>query len=104
MNTLFWLIKHYIRAERRFLRSDGVAGVIGMSLAVACLVVTMAVVSGYISTLQRSIQDAFGHLIVTKRGIGDAEAIVNEMKPTCSSLVARTPFLMVEAIVAAKGN
>lgn len=75
-----------------------------MTLAVACLVVTMAVVSGYISTLQRSVQDAFGHLIVMKRGTGTAEEIQKDIEPVVKNAVASTPFLMVEAILARKGH
>lgn len=75
-----------------------------MALAVACLVVTMAVVSGYISTLQRSVQDAFGHLIIMKRGTGNAEEITKDIEPVVKNAVAQTPFLMVEAILARQGH
>jgi lipoprotein-releasing system permease protein len=105
LSTLLWLLKHYIRAGRgRFFDLTAWLGVIGMALAVACLVVTMAVVSGYISTLQRSVQDAFGHLIVMKRGAGTAEEILKDVSPVVKNAVATTPFLMVEAILARKGH
>ncbi len=102
--TLLWLLRHFISHRGRLFDLTAWLGVIGMALAVACLVVTMAVVSGYISTLQRSVQDAFGHLIVMKRGLGSGDEIVKEIKPVVPDLVATTPFLMVEAILARQGQ
>lgn len=102
--TLIWLLRHYIKGRGRLFDLTAWLSVIGMALAVACLVVTMAVVSGYISTLQRSVQDAFGHLIVMKRGMGNGDEIVKEIKPLVPDLVGTTPFLMVEAIVAREGQ
>lgn len=102
--TLFWLLRHYIKGRGRLFDLSGWLSVIGMSLAVACLVVTMAVVSGYISTLQRSVQDAFGHLIIMKRGLGNGDEILKEVRPVVPDMVGTTPFLMVEAILAGHGQ
>lgn len=110
MKTLFWLLKHYVRgtrgqrSKRGFFDLTSWLSIIGMALAIACMVVTMAVVSGYISTLQRSVQDAFGHMIVMKRGFGTAQEIANDITPLISTGTATTPFLMVEAILARKGH
>lgn len=104
MSTLLWLLKHYIKGRHRLFDLTTWLSIFGMALAVACLVVTMAVVSGYISTLQRSIQDAFGHLIVTKRGMADPGEMLKEIGPGIPGMVASTPFLMVEAIVAREGK
>jgi lipoprotein-releasing system permease protein len=104
VSVLIWLLKHYLSGRRRFFDLTAWLSVIGMALAVACLVVTMAVVSGYISTLEHSVQDAFGHLIVMKRGTGNAEQITRDVKAAVTDLVATTPFLMVEAIVAREGK
>jgi lipoprotein-releasing system permease protein len=104
VNTLLWLLKHYLLGRRRSLDVSAWLSVIGMALAVACLVVTMGVVSGYISTLQASVQDAFGHLIVMKRGAGNPEDIIRDVTAVVPDLIAATPFLMVEAIIARKGS
>ena len=107
MKTLFWLLKHYIRGgkhKRRFFDLTSWLSIAGMALAIACMVVTMAVVSGYISTLQKSIQDSFGHLIVMKRGFGTAQEITKDIAPLVSASTATTPFLMVEAILARQGH
>lgn len=104
MTTVLWLLNHYFFGRNRWFDLTTWLSIIGMALAVGCLVVTMAVVSGYISTLERSVQDAFGHMIVMKRGSADSDSIIQDIKPKIPNLVASTPFLMVEAIVAFDGK
>ena len=75
-----------------------------MVLGVSCLVLSMAVVSGYQSTLQRSITDAMGHMMVMKRGGHSQEALIEELKPYLDGYQASTPFVYIEAMVVQKGS
>ena len=75
-----------------------------MTIGVSSLVVSMAVFSGYVSTLEKTVQDAVGHLLVLKRGAADQQEMFTELKPLLQGLVAETPFVYTEAILAQKGR
>ncbi|MBX2993567.1 MAG: ABC transporter permease [Bdellovibrionaceae bacterium] len=91
------------------LKSLGLTGWIsfaGLVIGVACLVVSMAVVSGFESTLQRAVSDLTGHLQVLKpQGVsdsdGDLHAKLQQLEP---DTVASTRVLWVESVAAAKGK
>lgn len=104
MKSIVWLVLHYLRSARRFFDLPTWLGVAGMAIGVASLVVTMAVVSGYESTLERGIQDAFGHLMIMKRGEGDANELLKQVKAVLPDVTTSTPFLDVESILAHKGK
>jgi lipoprotein-releasing system permease protein len=78
--------------------------VLGMVIGVASLVVSMAVFSGYNKTLEGTVQDAVGHVIVIKRGAADQPNLVQQLEADVPSLVAETPFLYAEAILAHQGK
>lgn len=78
----------------------------GLILGVACLTVSMAVVSGFERTLQRSVSDITGHLQVLKiqgeREQGDElREKLRELEP---DMVAATRVLWVESVAAHKGK
>lgn len=75
-----------------------------MAIGVASLVVSMAVFSGYISTLEKTVQDAVGHLLIMKRGAADQAQMLEELRPEVPGLVAETPFVVAEAILAHQGK
>lgn len=74
-----------------------------MTIGVASLVVSMAVFSGYVSTLESTVQDAVGHLLIIKRGSADQSEMLKDIQPLVNGLVAETPFVYQEAILAHKG-
>jgi lipoprotein-releasing system permease protein len=102
--TTFWLIRHFVGSWRRFFDLTMSLSVLGLAIGVASLVVSMAVVSGYESTLITTVQDVAGHLLVLKRGVGDPGEILGELQPHIKGFKAATPFVYVEAILAAKGQ
>lgn len=75
-----------------------------MMIAVSSLVVSMAVFSGYVSTLERTVQDAVGHLLVFKRSATDQSEMFKDLEPLVEGLQGRTPFVYAEAILAHKGK
>lgn len=77
---------------------------VGMALGVSCLVVAMAVVSGFQSTLERTVVDVLGHLSVMKSGVFSASEISAEVDPLISGKVASVPFLNLKAIYAERGQ
>lgn len=102
--TAWYLAVRYLGNIRKFFNLSISLSVLGMTIGVASLVVSMAVFSGYVSTLERTVQDAVGHLIIMKRGVTDKDELLREISPYVPGLVAATPYLYAEAILAQKGQ
>lgn len=75
-----------------------------MTIGVSSLVTAMAVFSGYISTMEKTLQETVGHVLVYKRGTAFQGQIIDEIRPAVTDLVAETPFIYAEAILAHKGK
>ncbi len=75
---------------------------VGLVLGVASLIVSMAVVSGYETTLKNAVIDVTGHLLVMKRGqsLSGEDEVQEKVIPLIESYVSHTPFVVVEAILA----
>jgi lipoprotein-releasing system permease protein len=85
--------------------STALLSVIGLVIGVASLVVAMAVVSGYESTLKRTVIDVSGHVLVMKRGASlSADEFTRDVAPLVPEMVAATPFLYLEAVIATQGQ
>lgn len=105
-----------IRSELslRLLRGQGLArlgltgwiSLAGLTLGVACLVVSMAVVSGFERTLQRSVSDVTGHLQILRGMVGKPadNMLAEKVKAAEPDFVAATRVLWVESVAAAKGK
>jgi lipoprotein-releasing system permease protein len=102
--TAAWLAFRYFGSWRRFFTLTTTLSVLGMAIGVASLVVSMAVFSGYVSTLEKTVQDAVGHILVMRRGSADQEEMLRDIKPYVTGLIAQTPFVYAEAILAHKGK
>lgn len=102
--TAWYLAVRYFGGIRQFFNMSISLSVVGMLIGVASLVVSMAVFSGYVTTLEKTVQDAVGHVIVSKRGSADKEELFREISPFVPGLVAETPYIYVEAILAQKGQ
>jgi len=97
-----WLAWRYLKSGSKFLNLTSGLAILGMIIGVASLVVSMAVVSGYESTLKKAVIDVVGDLVVVKRGktiAGNVE-VEKEIKPLIEGYVAYTPFVVVEAVLA----
>lgn len=80
--------------------------ILGMSIGVASLVLAMAVISGYETTLKKSVIDSFGHVIVSKRGggINDEDPLIQRLKSSENLVTGSSPFLYVESVLAHGGS
>lgn len=99
----WWLAVRYFGSFKRFFNLSTSLAVLGMAIGVASLVVSMAVFSGYVSTLEKTVQDAVGHILVLKRGAPDQTEMLKDITPLVKGLQAETPFVYAEAILAHKG-
>lgn len=78
----------------------------GLVLGVASMVVAMAVVSGFETTLKSAIIDVTGHMMVLKRGkeIESPEKLTKKLKEVAPDIQVTIPFIMVEAVAAHQGR
>lgn len=102
--TALWLAYRYFGSWRKFFNLSIFLSVLGIVIGVASLVVSMAVFSGYNKTLEGTVQDAMGHILILKRGASDQGQMLKDIEPMVSGLVAKTPFIYTEAILAHGGK
>lgn len=78
----------------------------GLILGVACLTVTMAVMSGFQKTLQQALSDTTGHIQIFKFRM--SQETIEELKERVAKVVpelkAQTRFLSVEGVLAHQGQ
>src|ERR1039458_2599383 len=100
--THLWLIGRYFLSGNKFLNLSSYLSLLGMALGVACLVVTMSVVSGVQSLLRQAVIDVTGHILLMKpTGITDPETELGpKLRETISTLESFTPFVHLEEVVA----
>ncbi len=107
MRFFLWLAWRYLWSSKAYRGEILYLSLLGLALGVAALVVAMAVVSGYQSTLRRAVIDITGHVIVTgQRPLAEqGRQVAEQMAPLLGeSLVAQTAFVQLEAIVAHEGQ
>ncbi|MCB0362504.1 MAG: ABC transporter permease [Bdellovibrionales bacterium] len=97
-----WLVWRFLRSGQKFLNFTTLLSMFGMIIGVASLVVAMAVVSGFETTLKNSVIDSVGHVLVMKRGspLENSDAFLEEIHKVSSHIRHETPFVYLEAVVA----
>ncbi len=102
-NFYFWLAQRLLfNSKSQLFSLSGLNALIGLVLGVSCLVVSMAVMSGFESTLQTSVADVSGHLqiLIKTPEAGNKDLLLEKIKNIEPSLVAGTRFNYLEAVVA----
>ncbi len=102
----FWLVWRYVRSGRKLLGGTSFLALLGMVLGVACMVVAMAVVSGFETTLRQSVVDVAGHILLVRRGsaITQPGALAHQVRGISPEVIAWTPFVQAEAVSAHQGK
>ena len=98
-----WLALRMIRGPGRNLLSvNGWISLAGLILGVACLVVAMAVISGFQSTLRQSVVDVTGHLQIFKLDPTPEpwQEFLTRIKNIDSRLEAAAKFMIFEGVLA----
>jgi lipoprotein-releasing system permease protein len=102
-NFYFWIARRLLFNRKSQLFSlSGLNALIGLVLGVSCLVVSMAVMSGFESTLQASVADVSGHIqvLIKTADAPSKEDLLLKIKEIEPTLVAGTRFNYLEAVVA----
>lgn len=102
----FWMLHRYLKERRRYFSLNLVLSALGMSFGVAALIVAMAIVSGFETTLKTVSIDSFGDLIFARRGASMKldDDLVKRVQSSSSEIKEWTPFLLTEAIFVSKGK
>lgn len=98
----WWIVWRQIQRRRFLFDLNAFLTIAGIAIGVACLVVAMAVVSGYETTLKRSVIDSMGHIIVVDREQAGARDLVTELPQKDSRIKHVLPYAMVEGVLAHK--
>jgi len=107
LSTLVWMSYRLLLSKSKSL-FQGTSWISfgGLILGVACLVVSMAVMSGFESTLQRSVADVTGHLRVRKPGLSSMEwvEVYQKLKAQEPELRNYLEYGFIEGVMAAQGK
>jgi lipoprotein-releasing system permease protein len=105
--VIAWLAsKMLFSGGRKILSTTGWISLAGLVLGVASLVVSMAVISGFESTLKKSVTDVAGHIQIFKLN-PDTESwqeLFDKIKKSEPSVQAASRFALVEGVLAHKGK
>ncbi len=101
-----WLAFRLLFCKKTLGQSNILVALAGLVIGVACLVVAMAVMSGFETTLRKSVVDVAGHLQVIRTGSGtpqwdDLEKKIFEIEP---QIQGSLKFVFLEAVLAHKGE
>ena len=106
-NFYFWVAFRMLLSKSSQLFSiSGLNALIGLMLGVASLVVSMAVMSGFESTLQMSVADTTGHLqiLIKNQDYLSKEVLIEKIKKVEPTFIAATRFGYLEAVIAHQGK
>lgn len=106
MRFLFWLSLKLLKKEKRYnLTASTWISIVGLAIGVASLVVSMSVMSGFESTLAKSVSDVVGHVQVIGRvDLSGNKEIIHEIQEITPDLMAWSPFLFLEGVLAHQGQ
>lgn len=106
MKFQWFLIWKYFRGESRAVRATSLLASLGIILGVACLIVSMAIVSGVQKFIQDSIVDLTGHVLITRVGgrIDGLPQLERDLQKATKDFVALTPFVHAQGVVVRNGH
>lgn len=102
----FWISLKTLRTGQKLAGITSWFAFVGLVLGVASMVVAMAVVSGFETTLKTSIIDVTGHMLIVKRGkeIESPDKFNERLHNIVPDIEAAIPFTMIEAVAAHQGR
>lgn len=94
----------YLKAGSGLLTLSTGLSVLGMIIGVGSLVVAMSVISGYETTLKRSVIDITSHMMVARTSGPEDPEQFKELLSSISNYKSYTPYVFLEAVVAHHGK
>jgi lipoprotein-releasing system permease protein len=104
--TEFWLALKLLFSKKTLGQTNSKVALAGIVIGVGCLVVAMAVMSGFESTLRETVVDVAGHLQVFRSAPGnpDWDDLEKKIFQMDDRLVEGVRFVFLEAVLAHKGD
>ncbi|MNK26219.1 Lipoprotein-releasing system transmembrane protein LolE [compost metagenome] len=104
--TLAWISWKMLLSRRTLLKGSAPFALLGLMFGVALLVVSMAVMSGFESTLRDAMVDVTGHVQVIKRSrfLDDWKELEERIRKVEPTLQGAMRFTFIEAVVAHQGQ
>lgn len=104
--ALAWISWKLLNSKKTMFGGSAPLALFGLVLGVASLVVSMAVMSGFESTLQKAMTDVSGYVQVVKRSRfpDDWRELEEKIRKAEPSLVSAARFVFVEGIMAHNGQ
>ncbi len=101
----FWVALRTMYTGKSF-SLTAILSIIGLALGVACMVVSMVVLTSYLGTLKKTVIDIYGDInLVRNISAQNEKSFLESMSPNLKKeVVAHTPFLNSSAIVVQKGK
>jgi lipoprotein-releasing system permease protein len=99
-----WLAWRYLRTGKGLMNLSTRLSMIGLVAGVGSLVIAMAVISGYESTLKRTLIDATSHLVVARTSGQETRDEFKDLLKSAGPFTAFTPFVFLEAVLAHAGK
>lgn len=104
--SLPWIAWRLLMSRKTLFGGSAPLALLGLILGVAALVASMAVMSGFESTLKKAMADVSGHAQVVKRSRfpddwRELEERIRKIEPT---LVSSSRFVFIEAVLAHSGK
>ncbi|WP_413581143.1 FtsX-like permease family protein [Bdellovibrio sp. HCB288] len=105
-SSLAWISWKLLNSKKTMFGGSAPLALFGLILGVASLVVSMAVMSGFETTLQTAMTDVSGSVQVVKRSRfpDDWKELEERIRKAEPSLVSSTRFVFVEGIMAHNGQ
>lgn len=106
MRLNFWLASRMLFSKQLLLRGSAPLSFLGLILGVAALVVSMAVMSGYVETLKTAMTDTTGDLQVVKHGklVENWDSFSKKLKESEPRIESMMRFGYAQAVLARKGQ
>lgn len=102
---IFLWMKRFILTSRHIFKFETFISLASLTISVACLVVTLTVMSSYETTLKNVLIERTGHLVVVKKEGGQS---LKKLREKIESIVPYsyeiTPFISLEALVLNQGK
>lgn len=104
--SLMWIAWRLLMSRKTLFGGSAPLSLLGLVLGVAALVASMAVMSGFESTLKHAMADVSGHAQVVKRSRfpDDWKELEDRIKVAEPTLVSSTRFVFIEAVLAHSGK
>ena len=102
----WWLYRKFIFQKKVFVEPTTLFSIVGITLGVAFLVVSMAGFSGFTESLKSSIIDVSGDINIFKRGgrIDEPEKLAAEIRSVSPEIKGLLGFVQLEVLIANKGK